>query len=186
MQYKKWQMKGHIAYRGFQKPKNQRLAGGVEPLCTAALLTPADGVRDGPETAVTTPLSVFFAASSESFLSPPLRWSSSSPPPLQQPSSSQLPPWWPSSLPPPPRQHSSKPPLRWPSFFLPPPSAASFAATVSIASFAAVALVATVVLPTAELPLDPLGTVARATVDEAGLGVRAAGGGLPAVDLPRS
>jgi hypothetical protein len=55
----------------------------------------------------------------------------------------------------------------------------------SAASFAAAALVATVVSRAAELPLDPLGIIARATTDEAGLSVGVAGGGPPAIDLPR-
>jgi hypothetical protein len=60
-------MKGHVAYRGFQEPLNHRLAGGVEPLGAAALMTPADGARDGLQPAVTVPHSVFFVASSEAF-----------------------------------------------------------------------------------------------------------------------
>jgi hypothetical protein len=58
-------MKGRVAYRGYQEPWNPHLAGGVEPLGTAALLTPADGARDGSEPTVTAPLSVFFTASSK-------------------------------------------------------------------------------------------------------------------------
>jgi hypothetical protein len=58
-------MKGRVAYRGYQEPWNPRLAGGVEPLGIATLLTPADGARDGLKPAVTAPLSVFFAASSK-------------------------------------------------------------------------------------------------------------------------
>jgi hypothetical protein len=62
---------------------------------------------------------------------------------------------------------------------------ASFAAAASTASFTAAALVVAVVSPAAEQPLDPPGVVARATADEAGLDTGAAGGGPPAIDLPR-
>jgi hypothetical protein len=58
-------MKGRIAYRGFQELWNCHLAGGVEPLGVATLLTPTNGVRDGLEPTVVAPLLVFFAASSE-------------------------------------------------------------------------------------------------------------------------
>jgi hypothetical protein len=108
-QYKKWQMKGRIAYRCFQKPWNRRLAGGVEPLGAAALLTPTNEAGDGSEPAVAAPLSVFFSASSEAFFfAATSSVASSSTPPLRRPSSSQ----------PPPRRPSS-PPLRR-TFFLPP------------------------------------------------------------------
>jgi hypothetical protein len=86
------------------------MAGGVEPLGTAALLTPTDGAEDGSVPAVAASLAAFFAASYEAlffvtassaaFFALPLRWLSSSPLPLWSPSSS--------------------PPLWRPSFFLPP------------------------------------------------------------------
>jgi hypothetical protein len=63
--------------------------------------------------------------------------------------------------------------------------AASFAAAASAASFAAVALVAATVSPAAELPLHPLCTIASAAADEADLGAGVAGGGPSAVHLPR-
>jgi hypothetical protein len=63
--------------------------------------------------------------------------------------------------------------------------AASFAAAASAASFAAVALVAATVSPAVELPLDPLCTIASAAADEADLGAGVAGGGPSAVHLPR-
>jgi hypothetical protein len=65
--YKKWQMKGHVACQGFLEPRNRQLARGVEPLDAVTLLTPTDGDGDGSEPAITAPLSVFFAASSEAF-----------------------------------------------------------------------------------------------------------------------
>jgi hypothetical protein len=58
-------MKGHVAYRGFQEPRNCRLPEGVEPLGTTTLLTLVDEAEDGPEPAVAAPLPVFFVTSSE-------------------------------------------------------------------------------------------------------------------------
>jgi hypothetical protein len=120
-------MKGRVAYRGFQEPWNCRLARGVERLGTATFLTPVNGAGDGMEPTVATPLSVFFAASSEAFFfaaaSPAVflfaaassvaffvaasSVAFSSQPLPRRPSSSQPPPWRP----------SSSPLLRWPSFF---------------------------------------------------------------------
>jgi hypothetical protein len=57
-------MKGHVAYRGFQEPRNCRLPEGVEPLGATTLLTLVDEAEDGPEPAVAAPLSVFFVAAS--------------------------------------------------------------------------------------------------------------------------
>jgi hypothetical protein len=56
-----------VAYRGFQETRNHHLARGVEPLGTATLLTPADGVRDGLEPAVATSSVGFITASSAAF-----------------------------------------------------------------------------------------------------------------------
>jgi hypothetical protein len=167
-------MKDRVVYQGFQETRNRRLAGGVEPLGTAALLTPTDGAEDGLVPTVAASLAAFFAASYEAFFvtassavffAPPLRWLSSSPLPL----------WWP----------TSSPPLWRPPFFPTASSVAFFAAATTVASFAIVALVTTAVSPAANLLLDPPGAVARATADEACLDAGAAGGGLPAIDLPR-
>jgi hypothetical protein len=56
-----------VAYRDFQEPRNHRLAGGVEPLGAATLLTPTDRAGDGPEPAVAASFAAFFVASSEAF-----------------------------------------------------------------------------------------------------------------------
>jgi hypothetical protein len=52
-------------YQSFQEPRNCRLARGVEPLSPAALLTPIDGAKDGPEpTVAASPAAFFFVAAS--------------------------------------------------------------------------------------------------------------------------
>jgi hypothetical protein len=79
MGYKKWQMKGRVAYRGFQEPRNHRLAKGVEPLGAAAL----SHLPTEPEMG-RSPQSPYHFQSS---LSPPLRPSFLSLP-LRRPSSS--------------------------------------------------------------------------------------------------
>jgi hypothetical protein len=55
-------MKVYTMYRGFQEPRNHRLAGGVEPLGTTALLAPIDGVEDELELADRASSMAFFAA----------------------------------------------------------------------------------------------------------------------------
>jgi hypothetical protein len=60
----------------------------------------------------------------------------------------------------------------------------SFAVATSIASFIAVALVAAAALLAAELPLDPLGTDARAATDKAGLSMGAARGACRSLICP--
>jgi hypothetical protein len=70
-------------------------------------------------------------------------------------------------------------------FFLTTSYVASFVAAASGASFALAAHVAAAMLPAAELQLDPPGVVAYVAANEAGLGAGAAGGGPPAIDLPR-
>jgi hypothetical protein len=57
-------MKGRVAYRGFQEPRNHRLVRGAAPLGAATLLTPANRAEDGREPVVAAPLLVFFAAAS--------------------------------------------------------------------------------------------------------------------------
>jgi hypothetical protein len=53
-------MKVCATYRGFQEPRNHRLARGVEPLGIAALLAPTDGAEDEPELAVAASSVAFF------------------------------------------------------------------------------------------------------------------------------
>jgi hypothetical protein len=173
-------MKGHIAYRGFQEPWNRRLAGGVEPLGVAALLTPTDGVGDGLEPTIAAPLSVFFVASSKAFFfvvasSSAFLFAASSSAAFFATAASLT------------------------AIFLTAASSVTFFFTTSsttfffpvasstptsAASFDAAALVAEAASPTIVLPLDPLGVVAYATADEAGLDAGAAGGCPPVVDLP--
>jgi hypothetical protein len=155
MRYKRWQMKGHVAYRGFQEPMNHHMAGGVEPLGVAALLTPADGAGDGPDPIVAAPLSVFFIVSSEAFFFVATSLmafffiaASSAAFFFATASSATF-------------------------FFSTTSSTATFAVAASAASFTTAALVAAAVPSTAELPLDPLG-----------LSVGAGGRGPSAVDCP--
>jgi hypothetical protein len=142
------------------------LARGVEPLGAAALLTPADGVGDGPEPAVAAPLLVFFVASSKAFFfvvasSTTFFFAAASSAAFFLAAASMA------------------------FFFSVASSATSFAAASSTASFVAAALVAAAVSPAAEsyrwTPRAPLPVQLLTRQASAWSNWR----GPPAVNLPR-
>jgi hypothetical protein len=155
-------------YRGFQEPRNHRLARGVESLGAAALLALAYGAEDELEPKVATSSAAFFVAPATSaaiFVA-----AASSTAFFATATSSMA------------------------FFTIAVSSAAFFTASTSsttfftmaasAASFSVVVLLAAVVSHAAEMPPDPVGAIARTATDELGCGVVAASGGSSATNPP--